>query len=83
MQRLCAYAVAASLSSLSQWNIDVAKVLSSQIAIKGYFAGEAAGIRSANRESLCFHFVECCGILKLVFSRRQTRNGTAPKCTIY
>ncbi|KAF9526949.1 hypothetical protein CPB83DRAFT_856867 [Crepidotus variabilis] len=42
----------ASLSSLSQWKIDAAKSLSSQIAIKGYFAGEAAGIRLANRESV-------------------------------
>ncbi|KAF8969865.1 hypothetical protein BDZ97DRAFT_1937223 [Flammula alnicola] len=41
-----------SLSSLSQWKIDAAKTLSSQIAIKGYFAGEAAGIRLANRESV-------------------------------
>lgn len=40
-----------SLSSLSHWKIDAAKVLSGQIAIKGYFAGEAAGIRSAKRES--------------------------------
>ncbi|PPQ71810.1 hypothetical protein CVT24_006200, partial [Panaeolus cyanescens] len=39
----------ASLASLSQWKIDRAKVLSSQIAIKGYFAGEAAGIRLAHR----------------------------------
>jgi len=77
------HAVAASLSSLSQWNIDAARVLSSQIAIKGYFAGEAAGIRLANRESLCFHFLQCCSILNLVFRCRQTRNSTAPKCTIY
>lgn len=41
----------ASLSSLSKLEIDAAKILSSQIAIKGYFAGEAAGIRLANRES--------------------------------
>ncbi|KAF8163506.1 hypothetical protein B0H34DRAFT_795214 [Crassisporium funariophilum] len=40
----------ASLSSLSQWKIDGAKALSSQIAIKGYFAGESAGIRLANRD---------------------------------
>ncbi|KAF9564367.1 hypothetical protein CPC08DRAFT_705318 [Agrocybe pediades] len=40
-----------SLSSLSHWKLDAAKVLSSQIAIKGYYAGEAAGIRLANRES--------------------------------
>ncbi|CAA7271519.1 unnamed protein product [Cyclocybe aegerita] len=41
-----------SLSSFSPWNFDAAKTLSSQIAIKGYFAGEAAGIRLANRESV-------------------------------
>lgn len=37
---------------MSQWKIDAAKILSSQIAIKGYFAGEVAGIRLANREGL-------------------------------
>ncbi|KAF9475060.1 hypothetical protein BDN70DRAFT_996680 [Pholiota conissans] len=41
-----------SLSSISHWKIDAAKILSSQIAIKAYFAGEAAGIRLANRESV-------------------------------
>jgi phosphatidylinositol 4-kinase len=41
----------ASLASLSHREIDAAKAFSSQIAIKGYFAGEAAGIRLANRES--------------------------------
>lgn len=41
----------ASLASLSRRDIDAAKAFSSQIAIKGYFAGEAAGIRLANRES--------------------------------
>ncbi|KDR73543.1 hypothetical protein GALMADRAFT_227988 [Galerina marginata CBS 339.88] len=41
-----------SLSSLMQWKLDAAKVVLSQIAIKGYFAGEAAGIRLANRESV-------------------------------
>lgn len=41
-----------SLASLSQWKIDRAKMLSSQIAIKGYFAGEAAGIRLAHRASV-------------------------------
>jgi phosphatidylinositol 4-kinase len=30
--------------------MDAAKLLSSQIAIKGYFAGEAAGVRLASRE---------------------------------
>ncbi|PPQ98140.1 hypothetical protein CVT26_003184 [Gymnopilus dilepis] len=44
-----------SLASLSHWKVDSAKVLSSQVAIKGYFAGEAAGIRLANRESSCSH----------------------------
>jgi phosphatidylinositol 4-kinase len=46
----------ASLASLSRWDIDAAKTLSSQIAIKGYFAGEAAGIRLANRESTIWKF---------------------------
>ncbi|KAF8798204.1 hypothetical protein BYT27DRAFT_7178838 [Phlegmacium glaucopus] len=38
------------LSSLSPWKLDAAKALASQIAIKGYYAGEAAGLRLANRE---------------------------------
>ncbi|TFK42384.1 hypothetical protein BDQ12DRAFT_676115 [Crucibulum laeve] len=40
-----------SLSSSSQWKMDTAKTLASQIAIKGYFAGEAAGVRLAGRKS--------------------------------
>lgn len=35
---------------MSHRETDAAKAFSSQIAIKGYFAGEAAGIRLANRE---------------------------------
>lgn len=46
----------ASLASLSRWEVDAAKIFSSQIAIKGYFAGEAAGIRLANRESMFEYF---------------------------
>lgn len=38
----------ASLASLSQWKTDGAKKLASQIALKGYFAGEAAGVRLAS-----------------------------------
>jgi phosphatidylinositol 4-kinase len=33
---------------------DRAKVMASQIASKGYFAGEAAGLRLANREGESF-----------------------------
>ncbi|KAJ7217187.1 hypothetical protein GGX14DRAFT_440647 [Mycena pura] len=40
-----------SLSTLmSRWKTDGAKTLASQIASKGYFAGEAAGIRLASRQ---------------------------------
>lgn len=46
----------ASLSSLSPWKLDAAKILASQIAIKAYYAGEAAGIRLANREG-CHPFI--------------------------
>ncbi|GLB34718.1 putative PI3 PI4-kinase family protein [Lyophyllum shimeji] len=35
------------LANLSQWKTDGAKSLTNQIAIKGYFAGEAAGVRLA------------------------------------
>ncbi|KAJ3734042.1 hypothetical protein DFJ43DRAFT_1065841 [Lentinula guzmanii] len=38
-----------SLAKLSNWSLDKAKVLTSQIASKGYFAGEAAGLRLASR----------------------------------
>ncbi|KAJ3814722.1 hypothetical protein F5876DRAFT_72711 [Lentinula aff. lateritia] len=38
-----------SLAKLSSWSSDKAKVLASQIASKGYFAGEAAGLRLASR----------------------------------
>lgn len=41
-----------SLFALSPWKVDAAKTLASQIAIKGYFAGEAAGIRLSDREVL-------------------------------
>ncbi|KAJ6618823.1 hypothetical protein B0H10DRAFT_2217316 [Mycena sp. CBHHK59/15] len=39
-----------SLSTLSKWKTDGAKSLASQVASKGYFAGEAAGIRLASRQ---------------------------------
>ncbi|RDB21005.1 Phosphatidylinositol 4-kinase stt4 [Hypsizygus marmoreus] len=39
-----------SLANLSQWKTDGAKMLASQIAIKGYFAGEAAGLRLASHQ---------------------------------
>ncbi|KAK7467455.1 Phosphatidylinositol 4-kinase stt4 [Stygiomarasmius scandens] len=39
-----------SLSSLANWKEDKAKVLTSQIASKTYFAGEAAGLRLASRQ---------------------------------
>ncbi|EDR14914.1 uncharacterized protein LACBIDRAFT_187897 [Laccaria bicolor S238N-H82] len=39
-----------SLFALSPLKVDAAKTLASQIAIKGYFAGEAAGIRLSDRE---------------------------------
>ncbi|KAF9067556.1 hypothetical protein BDP27DRAFT_1328569 [Rhodocollybia butyracea] len=38
-----------SLMKLSNWQSDKAKVLAGQIASKGYFAGEAAGLRLASR----------------------------------
>ncbi len=38
-----------SLSALSSRTLDKANMLASQIASKGYFAGEAAGIRLASR----------------------------------
>ncbi|KAG7448129.1 uncharacterized protein BT62DRAFT_930208 [Guyanagaster necrorhizus] len=38
-----------SLSALSNRTLDKANILASQIASKGYFAGEAAGIRLASR----------------------------------
>ncbi|EGO21128.1 hypothetical protein SERLADRAFT_452259 [Serpula lacrymans var. lacrymans S7.9] len=38
-----------SLSALSNWKSDRAKILASQLASKGYFAGEVAGLRLANR----------------------------------
>jgi phosphatidylinositol 4-kinase len=40
----------ASLSTLSHWKFDQAARLASQIASKGYFAGEAAGMRLASCE---------------------------------
>ncbi|KAF7980170.1 hypothetical protein HWV62_39641 [Athelia sp. TMB] len=40
-----------SLSTLSGWEPDRAKILASQLASKGYFAGEAAGLRLASREA--------------------------------
>jgi phosphatidylinositol 4-kinase len=40
----------ASLANLSSWKPDRAKILASQLASKGYFAGEAAGLRLASRE---------------------------------
>ncbi|KAJ7286212.1 hypothetical protein C8J57DRAFT_1496884 [Mycena rebaudengoi] len=39
-----------SLSTLSKWKTDGAKSLASQLSSKGYFAGEAAGIRLASRQ---------------------------------
>ncbi|ETW86100.1 hypothetical protein HETIRDRAFT_60199 [Heterobasidion irregulare TC 32-1] len=38
-----------SLASLSKYRLDRAKVLASQMASKGYFAGEIAGLRLASR----------------------------------
>lgn len=40
-----------SLCSLSQWKPDRARVLASQLASKGYFAGEAAGLRLAYHQA--------------------------------
>ncbi|KXN92250.1 Phosphatidylinositol 4-kinase stt4 [Leucoagaricus sp. SymC.cos] len=39
-----------SLKSLSRWNMDQAKTLTSQIAIKSYYLGEAAGFRFVGKE---------------------------------
>ena len=49
----------AALSNLSPGKTDKAKVLSSQIASKGYFAGEVAGLRLARRSG------NCCSLLVL------------------
>lgn len=48
LHRLMASVV--SLSSISESPVDGAKSLASQIAIKGYYAGEAAGIRLSHCE---------------------------------
>jgi phosphatidylinositol 4-kinase len=40
----------ASLAAMSQKKTNGAKKLVSQIAIKAYFSGEAAGVRLANHE---------------------------------
>lgn len=40
-----------ALCSLSHWNSDRSRVLASQLASKGYFAGEAAGLRLAYRQA--------------------------------
>jgi hypothetical protein len=45
----------ASLASLSQWKTDGAKKLANQIALKGYFAGEAAGVRLASHKGRILH----------------------------
>lgn len=47
----------ASLSSLSRWKPDRARVLASQLASKGYFAGEAAGLRLAFNNGKTFSLV--------------------------
>ncbi|XP_006457944.1 hypothetical protein AGABI2DRAFT_64231 [Agaricus bisporus var. bisporus H97] len=39
-----------SLKSLSRWNMDQSKILTSQIAIRSYYSGEAAGLGLAGRE---------------------------------
>ncbi|KAF9446332.1 hypothetical protein P691DRAFT_708828 [Macrolepiota fuliginosa MF-IS2] len=39
-----------SLKSLSHWNMDQAKILTSQIAIRSYYSGEAAGFRFSGKE---------------------------------
>jgi phosphatidylinositol 4-kinase len=41
----------ASLSALTGTQLDLAKKLASQIACKGYFAGETAGLRLATHQS--------------------------------
>ncbi|KIJ69126.1 hypothetical protein HYDPIDRAFT_23983 [Hydnomerulius pinastri MD-312] len=40
-----------SLRSLTNWESDRARVLASQLASKGYFAGEAAGLRLASQKA--------------------------------
>ncbi|OCH92135.1 atypical/PIKK/PI4K protein kinase [Obba rivulosa] len=41
----------ASLSALSHWELDRAKLIASQIASKGYFAGEVSGYRLAQPDA--------------------------------
>ncbi|EMD38197.1 hypothetical protein CERSUDRAFT_113350 [Gelatoporia subvermispora B] len=41
----------ASLSTLSHWELDRAKLIASQIASKGYFAGEVSGYRLAQPDA--------------------------------
>jgi len=47
----------ASLSLLSGWKPDRAKMLASQLASKGYFTGEVAGIRLASRNGMSSGFL--------------------------
>ncbi|TFK76247.1 atypical/PIKK/PI4K protein kinase [Pluteus cervinus] len=44
------YRQTVSLINLSKWKSDASRNLASQLASKGYFAGEAAGLRLANRQ---------------------------------
>jgi hypothetical protein len=46
-----------SLSAFSGWKFDRAKILAGQIASKGYFAGEAAGMRLASHEGRVISFL--------------------------
>ena len=48
--------ISESLSSLSSWKSDRAKVLASQIVVKSYFAGEAAGLRLASSNGKLLQF---------------------------
>lgn len=53
--------------------MDGAKILASQVASKGYFAGEAAGIRLANRTGLAFPFItsHCADLLQPVSDKLE------------
>jgi len=42
---------------MSRWSMDQAKALISQIAIKSYYSGEAAGFRFCGKECMWLRFV--------------------------
>jgi phosphatidylinositol 4-kinase len=67
---------------MSHREIDAAKAFSSQIAIKGYFAGEAAGIRLANHESRLQPTLNVFVMIKSMIGIDQTTLPSAPPTEI-